>query len=138
MPSKHKKPLHEVARAAVKEAMEEQAVDQLIGDMKEMRNLFEEHPELSTEYKDFLDALEEAARQEAKHFECTVTSAVELNQEQKDKLTTALAKKLGGTVKIHTLVDPGVIGGISVQSGDWHFPATIKEKLAQLERHLNE
>ncbi|GEM_PF-3454497 len=136
MASKHKKPLHEVARAAVLEAKDEQAVDQLIQDMRAMHGLFDEHPELSTEYGDFLEAMERAAREEAGHFECTVTSAVALDEVQARRLTEALANKFGGSVRLTANVDPSVIGGFSVTSGDWRFPGTVKEKLEALERHL--
>lgn len=138
MSSKHKKPLHEVALAAVLEAKEDQSVGQLISDMKEMRTLFDDHPELSTEYRDFIDALEDAARTEAGHYECSVTTAVPLDEERTKRLIASLEKRLGGTVKLHATVDPSVIGGLSVRSGDWRFPATVKDKLEQLERHLNE
>lgn len=67
-----------------------------------------------------------------------VTSAQALTPDQKDKLTTVLAKQTGkGAVHLSLSVDPSLLGGLTVKLGPNFIDASVKGRLARLERALN-
>lgn len=67
----------------------------------------------------------------------TVASAQALTDEQQDKLTAALAKHMGGRiVHLALRVDPSLLGGITVLLGPTFIDASVKGRLARLERAL--
>ncbi|MFD1795625.1 F0F1 ATP synthase subunit delta [Paracoccus aurantiacus] len=67
-----------------------------------------------------------------------VTSAVELSDEQKKRLTATLAEKSGKTVKLNTRVDESLIGGMIVKLGSQMIDSSIKSKLASLQNAMKE
>jgi len=89
-----------------------------------------------SDFKSFLQTLETVARESANHFECTVTTAVEIGDDIKKQIQKALEKKFNGTVRIKTEVDTSIIGGLVVRCGDWKYQSTIQSKLQQLHNHL--
>lgn len=66
----------------------------------------------------------------------TVTSAVELTDEQKNRLAAALSKLHGKQVIINASVDPDVVGGIQVQVGDEVIDGTLANRIEQARRRL--
>ncbi|MEY3430474.1 MAG: hypothetical protein RJB30_406 [Actinomycetota bacterium] len=65
-----------------------------------------------------------------------VRSAVPLSDAQREKLTVALAKKIGQPVRLNVEIDPTVIGGISIRFADELIDATIVSRLAEASRAL--
>ncbi len=66
-----------------------------------------------------------------------VTCAVELSDEQKEKLCKKiLATTDYATLEMHYRVDATLIGGIVVRIGDRVVDASIRTKLAQMEKQL--
>jgi F-type H+-transporting ATPase subunit delta len=61
-----------------------------------------------------------------------VRSAVDLNQDQKDRLAAAIKSATGQDVDIVVIVDPTVLGGIVTQIGDTVIDGSIRHRLAQL------
>jgi F-type H+-transporting ATPase subunit delta len=61
-----------------------------------------------------------------------VRSAVELNDEQRKRLTESLKKATGLDVDLIVVIDPTVIGGIVTQIGDTVIDGSIRHRLAQL------
>jgi len=61
-----------------------------------------------------------------------VRSAVDLNQDQKDRLAEAIKKATGQDVDIVVIVDPTVLGGIVTQIGDTVIDGSVRHRLAQL------
>ena len=61
-----------------------------------------------------------------------VRSAVDLNQDQKDRLAEAIKKATGQDVDIVVIVDPAVLGGIVTQIGDTVIDGSVRHRLAQL------
>jgi F-type H+-transporting ATPase subunit delta len=61
-----------------------------------------------------------------------VRSAVDLNQDQKDRLAAAIKSATGQDVDIVVIVDPSVLGGIVTQIGDTVIDGSIRHRLAQL------
>ena len=66
----------------------------------------------------------------------TVTTAIELSAEDRDRVAAELAKRLGKEVKVSVVVDPRVIGGMRLQYGDHVVDATVANRLDQLRRRL--
>ena len=61
-----------------------------------------------------------------------VRSAVDLSQDQKDRLAQAIKKATGQDVDIVVIVDPTVLGGIVTQIGDTVIDGSVRNRLAQL------
>ncbi len=66
----------------------------------------------------------------------TVTSAVELDVAQRDRLASALTRLYERPVVLHAVVDPRVLGGLRVQIGDEVLDGTILRKLEAARRHM--
>jgi len=67
----------------------------------------------------------------------TVTTAVDLDEEQRRRLAAALSNLYDGKrVHLNVVVDPAVIGGIRVQIGDDVVDGTILRRLDAAKRHL--
>lgn len=58
-----------------------------------------------------------------------VTSAIELNDDEKASLSKKLAAKLKKQVEIKYAVDPSVIGGIKVETDGYIYDGTVKRRL---------
>ena len=61
-----------------------------------------------------------------------VRSAVDLSQDQKDRLAEAIKKATGQDVDIVVIIDPTVLGGIVTQIGDTVIDGSVRHRLAQL------
>ena len=61
-----------------------------------------------------------------------VRSAVELTEDQRSRLASALAAKLGREVDVVVVIDPSVVGGIVTQVGDTVIDGSVRTRLAQL------
>jgi F-type H+-transporting ATPase subunit delta len=65
-----------------------------------------------------------------------VRSAVELSAAQRTRLTEALAASYGHRIHLNVVLDPSVVGGISVQVGDELIDGTAASRLAAVRRKL--
>jgi len=61
-----------------------------------------------------------------------VVSATDLNEAQRARLTSALKKRLQREVRLHVSVDPSLIGGAIVRSGDLVIDGSLKSRLDRL------
>jgi F-type H+-transporting ATPase subunit delta len=61
-----------------------------------------------------------------------VRSAVELTDDQKQRLAAALEAKTGKKVELKVIVDPTVLGGLVAQVGDTVIDGSVKTRLQQL------
>jgi F-type H+-transporting ATPase subunit delta len=65
-----------------------------------------------------------------------VRAAVELSAAQRRRLAEALAETYGHKIHLNVVLDPTVVGGISVQIGDELIDATAASRLAAVRRKL--
>jgi F-type H+-transporting ATPase subunit delta len=65
-----------------------------------------------------------------------VVSASELNDAQRERLTQALRTRLRRDVRLHCTVDPALIGGAVVRSGDLLIDGSLANKLQRLDVEL--
>ena len=67
-----------------------------------------------------------------------VTTATKIDKKTSEKIKTAVEKKLQNKIELKLVVDPKVIGGISLTIGSNHFDSTIKYKLNQIKNQLDQ
>jgi F-type H+-transporting ATPase subunit delta len=65
-----------------------------------------------------------------------VRVATGLTDEQRGRLAAALSHTYGRDVHLNVVIDPGVVGGISVQIGDEFIDGSVASRLAQLRQRL--
>ena len=61
-----------------------------------------------------------------------VRSAIELTDEQQDRLAQALSDATGKDVEVKVVVDPTVLGGVVAQVGDTVIDGSVRHRLSQL------
>jgi F-type H+-transporting ATPase subunit delta len=86
-------------------------------------------PEISA----LFDKLKDAAQGVA---DVTVTSAAPLDASQQRKLATALHKRLKRTVRLHCEIDPALIGGAMLRSGDLVIDGSLRTRLDRIAYEL--
>lgn len=67
----------------------------------------------------------------------TVTSAVPLDPGLQERLTRALAERIGKAIVLDTRVDPEIVGGLAVRVGDQIIDGSARSKLAGLRQALS-
>lgn len=65
-----------------------------------------------------------------------VRVAVPLSDRDRDRLAAALAAAFGRGIHLDVLLDPGVLGGMSVRIGDEFIDGSVASRLAALRRQL--
>jgi F-type H+-transporting ATPase subunit delta len=65
-----------------------------------------------------------------------VRAPVALTDEQRTRLAAALRRIYGRDVQLNVVVDPDVVGGLSVQVGDEVIDGTVVGRLAEARRRL--
>ena len=65
-----------------------------------------------------------------------VRTAIELTASERSRLVTALSAIYGRDVHLNVVIDPAVVGGLSVQIGDEFLDGSVGSRLAQLRRRL--
>jgi F-type H+-transporting ATPase subunit delta len=66
----------------------------------------------------------------------TVRVATALTDGQRERLTAALAAIYGHGIQLNVVLDPQVVGGISVHIGDEFIDGTLSSRLAELRQRL--
>ena len=72
----------------------------------------------------------------AKHLAAAVTSAIPLTVEQESRLVRILQAHYGHEVRIHTTIDPAVIGGVRIHIQDDIIDGTLSTRLAAVKDSL--
>ena len=86
-------------------------------------------PEISA----LFDKLKDAAQGVA---DVTVTSAAPLDASQQRKLAAAVKKRLKRTVRLHCEIDPALIGGALLRSGDLVIDRSLRTRLDRIAYEL--
>ncbi|MCW2928271.1 MAG: synthase subunit delta, partial [Thermoleophilia bacterium] len=90
----------------------------------------EEATELAAAYRTLVQEREQ-------QLDVHVTSAIELSDELRAKLEQRLSANTGKQVRLHTSVDPNVIGGLVVRHGDTLVDTSLRGRLDQLRLALS-
>jgi F-type H+-transporting ATPase subunit delta len=82
-------------------------------------------------------AMFEVMRTEAeKSIDVLVTSAFDLNETQKQKITTAMKKRLGREIRLNCETNPNLLGGIVIRAGDKVIDGSARSHLNELANAL--
>lgn len=76
----------------------------------------------------------EAASQE--ELEGDVTSAVELDEAQRAKITEELRARYGAALDLRFQVDPSLIGGLIIRIGDQVLDNSLRARLSAIQRNM--
>ena len=82
------------------------------------------------------DEYERLADEAADRVRATITTAVELAPTERDRVADELSKRLGKQVRLEAIVDPAILGGLTLRYGDRLVDASIATRLQQLRRRL--
>jgi F-type H+-transporting ATPase subunit delta len=66
----------------------------------------------------------------------TVTTAIELDHDDRRRYEQALARKLGRNVTVNFLTDPAIVAGAAIQIADHLVDGTVRTQLARLRQEL--
>ena len=58
-----------------------------------------------------------------------VRTAVELNEERRQRLEEVLGRTVGRPVQLHVTIDPDVVGSLAVRVGDELYDGTVRRQL---------
>jgi F-type H+-transporting ATPase subunit delta len=83
-----------------------------------------------------LDLCADLAARRRQQLIAVVRSAVELSADQRRRLAETLSASYGHQVHLNVVLDPSVVGGISVQIGDELIDGTAASRLAEVRRKL--
>jgi F-type H+-transporting ATPase subunit delta len=106
-------------------------VSNLDTERKNFITLLSEHkrfavlPEIADQFRQYRAAHEKKIKVE-------VTSAVTLNEEQKQKLAEMLAKRFQLQVTLECTVDPELLGGAIIRAGDRVIDGSVRGKLNRM------
>lgn len=83
-----------------------------------------------------LEAYGRIAAERGSRLIAVVRTSVELSEQQKTRLSTALSAQYDRDVHLNIELDPTVLGGLSVQIGDEEIDGTIQRRLGEIRRRL--
>jgi F-type H+-transporting ATPase subunit delta len=84
-----------------------------------------------------ITAMFEVMRAEAeKSVDVVVTSAFDLNDAQKQKITAAMKKRLGREIRLNCETNPKLLGGIVIRAGDKVIDGSARTHLTELANAL--
>ena len=89
----------------------------------------DEAQEIAEEFQRLVDAA-------AGRVQATITTAVELDAADRDRIARELSKRLQKDVRVDVVVDPRILGGMKLQYGDRLVDASVATRLEQLRRRL--
>lgn len=95
-----------------------------------------QHANLLDEFESFYINVLRFAQEIANHFEVKVTSALPLQASEKKGLEGAITKRFDGSHRVHEHIDPGILGGLIIEIGDWRFDASVKGKIEKLRESM--
>lgn len=86
------------------------------------------------ELPEIINSLVEKIAQSSNKVVAEARSAVNLTDDQRQRLAAALSKATGKDVEVKVIVDPRVLGGIVAQIGDSVIDGSVRHRLEQLRK----
>ena len=80
--------------------------------------------------------MEGAARRRANRQSATVTTAIAPDAETVARVQAALEKATGKTIVLDKRVDPRLLGGLVIRTGDTVIDGSLRSRLVELRRRL--
>ncbi len=99
-----------------------------------IRLLIDEHrlsvlPEITSQF-------ENLRADEERSVDVKVSSAIELDEPQKQKIAAALKTRLAREIRLHCEIDAGLLGGIVIRAGDKVIDGSVSTRLAEMSTAL--
>lgn len=88
------------------------------------------------ELSEIVSSLVELASEARDKVIAEVRSAVEIDDDLREKMAEALSRATGKQVDVKVLVDPSVVGGIYAKVGDQVIDGTVRHRLQELREQL--
>ncbi len=88
------------------------------------------------EIEEIQEEFERLIAREARVLGLELTTAVELSDEEAERLVTQIEKASGRTVVATRKVDPGLIGGLILQAGSRRVDASVRGRFQRLRHEL--
>jgi len=82
--------------------------------------------------RDVAEIYHEARARKEKRADVVVSTAYALTPAQQNTINVAMTRRLGSRVDLRVEIDPGLIGGVVIRSGDTVIDASIRGQLEQL------
>jgi F-type H+-transporting ATPase subunit delta len=82
------------------------------------------------------EEFQQLADEAAGRVRATVTTAIELEAGDRERVARELSKRLDREVRLSVVVDPRILGGLKLQYGDRIVDASVATRLEQLRRRL--
>lgn len=67
----------------------------------------------------------------------TIATATPLSEQMKDKIVALLTEQTHATIELQQIVDPNIIGGFVIKSGDYYINASILSKINKLKQEFS-
>jgi F-type H+-transporting ATPase subunit delta len=83
-----------------------------------------------------LDDYAQLAAQRRERLIAHVTSAIDLSEDQQERLVEALRREFGRDIRLQVVVDPGLLGGMTVRIGDELIDGSVLRHLGAARRQL--
>lgn len=83
-----------------------------------------------------LEALADAAAARRQRQVATVTAAVPLTEQQRERLAAVLSAQFGHDVQLNVVIDPDVVGGLRISLGDEVIDGTLATRLDDAQRRI--
>lgn len=83
------------------------------------------------------DRFSELKAEHEKSVDVSITTAYPINDDLLDKLSRALAEKLGRQVKLSSSIDQSLLGGALIRAGDTVIDGSVKGRLTKLADAMN-
>lgn len=90
----------------------------------------------TSELNQILNSFEEAVDQRTGFVPAEISSAVELNAEQRDRIERALGTKLGKYIRPRYIVNPDLLGGVLARVASREYDGTLRGKLESMRYRL--
>lgn len=87
-------------------------------------------------WTEFAAEMERLADREHGIIPAEIRTAVPLSEELQEKIKTALSRRTGKQIKLKVILDPNVLGGISIQAEGLFWDGTLREQLRRLQTVL--
>ena len=85
-----------------------------------------------------VDELVQLAAERRERAVAEVRTAVELDEEQRERLAEALSRATGKRVELRTVIDPSVIGGVVALVGDQVIDGSVRRRLEMAREQMSE
>ena len=83
-----------------------------------------------------IDSLVAMSAEESNKAVAEVRSAIELTEDQRNRLAAAIGKATGKQVEVKVVIDPSVLGGIVTTVGDTVIDGSVKTRLERLKQQF--